>query len=144
MSSQSGLEVFERAVLARGRILRSEANRRGATPGILVLTLDVGRIVIRPGDDGLLIEHVEDAGRLPTGLESVDDEEPWWRLLGQPITAAWPGGVEEGVGARGLGSLMVLKLRFREESDNPRIVRLETAGRAVRVSLEEGQVEVQA
>ncbi len=144
MSSQSGLEVFERAVLARGRILRSEANRRGATPGILVLTLDVGRIVIRPGDDGLLIEHVEDAGRLPTGLESVDDEEPWWRLLGQPITAAWPGGVEEGVGAGGLGSLMVLKLRFREESDNPRIVRLETAGRAVRVSLEEGQVEVQA
>jgi len=144
MSSQSGLEVFERAVLARGRILRSEANRRGATPGILVLTLDVGRIVIRPGDDCLLIEQVEDAGRLPTGLESVDDEEPWWRLLGQPITAAWPGGVEEGVGARGLGSLMVLKLRFREESDNPRIVRLETAGRAVRVSLEEGQVEVQA
>ena len=109
----------------------------GATPGVLVLTFDVGRIVVRPGEEGLLIEHVADACALPAGLEALDDEEPWWRLLGQPLTAAWPGGVEEGVGARGLGSLMVLKLRFREESDNPRVLRLEAAGRAVRVSIEE-------
>ena len=74
---------------------------------------------------------------LPGGLEEVGDEEPWWRLVGQPITAVWPGGVEEGVGARGLGSLMVLKLRFREESDNPRTVRLEATGRTMRVSLED-------
>ena len=77
-----------------------------------------------------------DAAASPDGLDRLDEAEPWWRLLGQPLTAAWPGGVEEGVGARGLGSLMVLKLRFREESDGPRIVRLEAAGRAVRVSLE--------
>jgi len=56
--------------------------------------------------------------------------------LGAPLTAAWPGGVEEGVGARGLGSLMVLKLRFREESENPRVVQLEATGRSIRVSLE--------
>lgn len=109
----------------------------GATPGVLVLTFDVGRIVVRPGEESLLIEHVGEGGALPDGLEALDDEEPWWRLLGQPLTAAWPGGVEEGVGARGLGSLMVLKMRFREESDNPRVVRLEAAGRAVRVSIEE-------
>jgi len=137
MSKESGLEIFERAVEARGRVLRAEADQSGATSGVLVLTFDVGRIVVRPGEDGLLIEHVGDVAALPDGLEVLDDEEPWWRLLGQPITAAWPGGVEEGVGARGLGSLMVLKLRFREESDNPRIVRLEAAGRAVRVSVEE-------
>ena len=137
MSKKSGLEIFERAVEARGRVLRAEADQSGATPGILVLTFDVGRIVVRPGEDGLLIEHLGDAAALPDGLEALDDEDPWWRLLGQPITAAWPGGVEEGVGARGLGSLMVLKLRFREELDSPRIVRLEAAGRAVRVSLEE-------
>jgi hypothetical protein len=137
MSNQSGLEIFDRAVEARGRVLRVEADRTGATPGVLVLTFDVGRIAIRPADDSLLVEQVSDAGKLPGGLEAVDEAEPWWRLLGQPISAAWPGGVEEGVGARGLGSLMVLKLRFREESDNPRIVRLESAGRAVRVSLEE-------
>ena len=137
MGDQSGLEIFERAVEARGRILRAEADQMGTTPGVLVLTFDVGRIAIRPGEEGLLIEHVGEAGALPAGLEALDDEEPWWRLLGQPLTAAWPGGVEEGVGARGLGSLMVLKMRFREESDNPRVVRLEAAGRAVRVSIEE-------
>jgi hypothetical protein len=137
MSNQSGLEVFERAVESRGRILRSEGDPAGTTPEVLLLTFDVGRVLIRPTDDGLRIEHVEDSGAVPDGLEALDDQEPWWRLLGQPLTAAWPGGVEEGIGARGLGSLMVLKLRFREESDGPRIVRLEAAGRAVRVSLDE-------
>jgi hypothetical protein len=137
MSEQSGLEIFERAVESRGRLLRCEADRSGTTPGVLVLTFDVGRIVIRPAEEGLFVEHAADTSALPDGLETADDEEPWWRLLGQSITAAWPGGVEEGVGARGLGSLMVLKLRFREESDNPRIVRLEAAGRTLRVSLEE-------
>lgn len=138
MSEQSGLEIFERAVMARGRILRSQADRAGPTPGVLALTFDVGRIVIRPADEGLQIEHVADAdaAEWPAGLESVDDEEPWWRLLGHPLTAAWSGGVEEGVAASGSGSLLVLKLRFREESDNPKIVRLEAVGRAVRVALE--------
>ena len=137
MSNPSGLEIFERAVESRGRILRLETAPPGPVPGVLVLTFDVGRIVVRPGDDGLLVEQVGDAGILPGGLEEVGDEEPWWRLLGQPITAVWPGGVEEGVGARGLGSLMVLKLRFREESGNPRTVRLEATGRTMRVSLED-------
>ena len=137
MSNLSGLEIFERAVEARGRILRAEADYTDAAPGMLLLTFDVGRIVIRPHDDGLLIEPLEVGDAPPAGLESLDEHEPWWRLLGHPITAAWPGGVEEGVGARGLRSLMVLKLRFREESDHPRIVRLDAAGHAVRVSLEE-------
>jgi hypothetical protein len=137
MSRESGWEVFERAVKARGRILRAEADQAGTTPGVLVLTFDVGRILIRPGEDGLLVEHLGDAAELPKGLDRLDDAEPWWRLFGQPLTAAWPGGVEDGVGAGGLGSLMVLKLRFREESDSPRVVRLEAVGRAVRVSLEE-------
>jgi hypothetical protein len=137
MSNLSGLEIFERAVEARGRILRAEADYTDAAPGMLLLTFDVGRIAIRPHDDGLLIEPLEAGDAPPAGLESLDEHEPWWRLLGHPITAAWSGGVEEGVGARGLRSLMVLKLRFREESDHPRIVRLDAAGHAVRVSLEE-------
>ena len=79
---------------------------------------------------------VADRAELPGALGPLDEEEPWWRLLGQPITAAWPGGVEEGVGARGLGSLIVLKLRFREENENPRVVRIEATGRTMRVGLE--------
>jgi len=136
MSMQSGLEMLERASVARAKILRAEGDRAGASIGILALTFDVGRIVITPSADGLEVEHVEDAGAMPDGLGSLDEEDPWWRLLGAPLTAAWPGGVEEGVGARGLGSLMVLKLRFREESENPRVVQLEATGRSIRVSLE--------
>lgn len=133
---QAGLEIFERAADARGRLLRVEADRSGSTVSYLVLTFDIGRIGITPSGDGLAIHHFAEASELPADLGSLDEEDPWWRLLGNSITAAWPGGVEEGLGAQGLGSLMVLKLRFREESENPRVVRLEAVGKAVRVSLE--------
>ena len=131
---QEGLAILERAAEARGKILRAEGDRAGASVGLLMLTLDVGRIVIAPGDEGLEVAAIDAAGEVPDGLGTLDEEEPWWRLLGQPLTAAWPGGVEEGVGASGLGSLMVLKLRFREENENPRVVRLEATGSAIRVS----------
>lgn len=134
---QEGLAILERAAEARGKILRAEGDRAGASVGLLMLTLDVGRIVIAPGDEGLEVAAIDAGGEVPDGLGALDEEEPWWRLLGQPLTAAWPGGVEEGVGASGLGSLMVLKLRFREENENPRVVRLEATGSAIRVSLED-------
>ena len=51
--------------------------------------------------------------------------------------SGYSGGVEEGVGASGLGKLMVVKLRFRDENENPRVVRLEATGSAIRVSLDE-------
>lgn len=137
MSMQEGLEILERAAEARGKILRAEGDRAGASVGVLALTFDVGRVVIAPADDGLAIRGVGEREGLPDGIGSLDEEEPWWRLLGQPITAAWPGGVEEGVGASGLGKLMVIKLRFREENENPRVVRLEATGSAIRVSLDE-------
>ena len=71
----------------------------------------------------------------PEGLSVLDEEDPWWRLLGNPLTAAWPGGVEDGIGAQGLTTLMIVKLRFREESDNPRVVQLDSAGSQVRITL---------
>ena len=82
---QADLEIFERAVEARGRILRAEADRAGQTVGVLALTFDVGRIVVRPGEDGLLVEHVKEREQLPEVLEGLDEEDPWWRLVGQPI-----------------------------------------------------------
>lgn len=134
---QEGLEILERVAEARGKILRAEADRAGGSVGVLALTFDVGRIVIAPADDGLEIEGVEARDSLPDGVGSLDEEEPWWRLLGHPLTAAWPGGVEEGVGASGLGKLMVVKMRFREENENPRVVQLEATGSAIRISLDD-------
>ncbi len=134
---QSGLEILERAAEARGKLLRAEADRAGATVGELLLTFDVGRVLVSPREDGLHISAIADPSAAPAGLGGLEEEEPWWRLLGNPVTAAWPGGVEEGVGASGLTSLMVLKLRFREEAENPRVVRIEATGSALRVALEE-------
>jgi hypothetical protein len=136
MSIQTDLQIFERSVDARGRLLRVEADRAGLTPRQLVLTFDVGRVLLRPTGDGLSAAIVEEREALTTGVEPIDEEEPWWRVLGQPLTAAWPGGADETEGALGSGPLLVLKLRFREESENPRIVSLESAGSAIRVALE--------
>lgn len=137
MANETGFEFLERAAEARGKILRAEADRAGASVGLLALTFDVGRMVIAPTDEGLVVQPLESRDQLPEGLGSLDEEDPWWRLLGQPITAAWPGGVEEGVGAQGLGSLMILKLRFREENENPRVIRFEATGNAIRISLDD-------
>jgi len=137
MSLQDDLALVERAAEGRGRLLRAEAMMAGSTLKGLALTFDVGRLVIQPDVDGLSIRHATDREALPGDLTALDDEEPWWRLIGQPITAAWPGGVEEGVGASGLGSLMVLKLRFREAEENPRVVVLEATGASLRVTLED-------
>jgi len=136
MSMQTDLQVFERTVEAKGRLLKIEGDRAGSTPRRLALTFDVGRVLIRPTDDGLSASAVEDRSKLPEGLIPLEEEEPWWRLLGQPLTAAWPGGVEGSVGAQASGPLLALKLRFREEAENPRTVMLESAGSAIRVSLE--------
>lgn len=136
MSMQTDLEVFERATSARGRLLRVEADRVGATPRELLLTFDVGRVWVRPTDDGLSAVHVEARDALPGDLSVLDEEEPWWRVLGQPLTAAWPGGIETAEGAQAGGPLLALKLRFREATESPRVIVLDAAGSAVRVSLE--------
>ncbi|MFK7895621.1 MAG: hypothetical protein AB8G23_07275 [Myxococcota bacterium] len=136
MSTQNELAILERAAEAKGRLLRAEADRPGAAVGSVLLTFDVGRILIRSGDAGLIVAHLENPEAAPAGLSVLDEEEPWWRLIGNPLTAAWPGGVEDGIGAQGLASLMVLKLRFREEAENPRVIELESTGSQVRITLQ--------
>lgn len=143
MTSQATVEIFERAVAARARLLRVEADRNDAPPGVLALTFDVGRVVVRSNGRGLVAEAVADRGALPAGLASLDEDEPWWRVLGQPITAVWPvdsagggtGSPESGAGARA-ARLASLKLRFRESDQNPRIVALRAEGPGLHVALE--------
>jgi len=137
MAPQASVEVFERAASARGRILRVEADRVDALPRILALTFDIGRIVVRPRGEVLEIEPVAEREALPAGLLPLDEEDPWWRVLGQPVTAAWPvdGGGETGA-VRTASALRALKLRFREPDQNPRIVAIAVAGPALRVTLE--------
>ncbi len=140
-----GIELFERAAEARGRILRAE--RRAPTgfaddplAGIAyVLTFDVGRILV--GSDGaggrLELAHVESADDLPAGLEDLAEEEPWWRVLGNPLCGAWPnapGEAAESTESRGLTSVC---LQFREDAENPKLIELRAAAPGVRVSIRE-------
>ena len=137
MSHLSTLELFESIITAKGRILRAEADSLGSTFEVLALTFDVGRMLIQSGDEGLIVSQAQDREALPEGLVPLDEEEPWWRLMGAPISAVWPAGVEDGVDATGLTSLLVLNLRFREPSDHSRVICLEATGRLLRVSLAE-------
>lgn len=163
MSTQGDLEIFERAVGSGGRLLKVEGDRAGAKLGLLVLTFDIGRILVTADGtaqaaadatsagaadgtakaanagaaDGatLTVRHVLERAALPPGLVSLQEEEPWWRLLGHPLTAVWPGDVEWGTGARSLGPSTILKLRFREESQNPRVITLAAVDGVVAVTL---------
>lgn len=95
---------------------------------MLALTFDVGRVVLRAVDDALRAEAVAEREALPAGLVRLDEEEPWWRVLGQPITGAWPV-VDDASGSS-------IALRFREADQNPRIIGVAAAGPALRVSLQ--------
>jgi hypothetical protein len=139
-----GIEVFERAAEARGRILRvqqlvaadgsSDASRG---PGYL-LTFDVGRVLVAadPAHEQLLVRQIEDAADVDSlQLDILVDEEPWWRVSGHPITRVWPGAdaVDAAVSAE---SVRDLRLQFREDSEAPKVISLKYESGAVRVAEE--------
>ena len=140
-----GIELFERAAEARGRLLKAE--RRAATghaddalAGIAyLLTFDVGRILV--GSDGagghLELAHVEDPDNVPAGLEDLTEEEPWWRVLGNPICAVWPNAPGEAAESGTSGELRSLCLQFREDAENPKLIALAAEPPGVRVSIRE-------
>lgn len=139
-----GVEVLERAAEERGRILRVEQllapDGRGGplrAPGYL-LTLDVGRVLVAadPKHERLLVRHIENASEVADlRLESLVEEEPWWRVVGNPITRVWPGadGADAAVTA---DAVYDLRIQFREDAENPRVISLKYESGAVRVGEE--------
>lgn len=136
MASQAPLDIFERAVTARGRLLRVEADPARPHPRLLALTFDIGRIALRPEDGEIRAEAIPDRALLPPGLVPLDEEDPWWRLLGHPITAVWPVADDAPGAVERTPALRAIKLRFRESDANPRIVAVTAAGAALRITLE--------
>ena len=126
MSTDDAFQILMRAADARGQLLRCEADRPGPNATQLLLTFDVGRILVEPFVGGLSVRSLEDPNEGPSNLRVLDEEEPWWRLLGNPLTAVLPMTDGSGFG-----------LRFREEDANPRVVRLVSQATAIGVSLED-------
>ncbi|MBW2231581.1 MAG: hypothetical protein JRG92_05205 [Deltaproteobacteria bacterium] len=139
-----GIEIFERAAEARGCILRVEqlvaadgTSEVLRAPGYL-LTFDVGRVLIAAdkGHERLLVRQIENAADVAgLQLEPLDDEEPWWRVAGNRVTRAWPG-ADGGDAAVAADAMHDLRLQFREDSENPRVISFKYESGAVRVGEE--------
>ena len=137
-----GIELFERAAEAKGCLLKAEqlldANADSGPdrgPGFL-LTFDVGRILVAADRTNarLLVRQIENLEEVASiQLAPLDEEEPWWRIAGSPITRAWP--CHEGSGAEAAGEIKNLRIQFRDDTDSPRIVSLRYEAGAVRVGL---------
>lgn len=143
-----GIELFERVAEAQGRILKVEQlvaadadpdPSRG--PGYL-LTFDVGRILVvaDPANSRLIVRAIESASAVAAIKSTpVEEEEPWWRVVGNPVTRAWPGGRGEGA-ITPSSDVREVRIQFREDAENPRVVSLRYESRAVRVGMEETHV----
>lgn len=124
------MERLERVVEAGGRLLKVDqlgAVRTGLA-GRFLLTFDVGRLLLElePGVGRIRAVVIEGVDEIPAGVEDVSEEDPWWRVIGSPLTR-----VEAGdVGAQGL------RLQFRADHENPRIVALQPSGSEIQLTLE--------
>ena len=135
------IELFERAAQTEARILKAEQLvEQGSEPspekGVgYLLTFDVGRVLVLPDSENacLALREIKNAADLEAiQLLSLAEEEPWWRVLGQRVTRAW-------LGSQGEGALSSestpnqVRLQFRADTDNPKIISLEYAGGRVQV-----------
>lgn len=121
------MERLERVVEAGGVLLKAE-RFDGPNPlqtSGLLLTFDVGRLLVEvdPQGAGVRTTLIESKDAVPPGLLDAAEEEPWWRLIGAPLSRLTA--IETGA-----------RLQFRADSDNPRIVALERSNGEVRVTLD--------
>ena len=121
------MERLERVVEAGGILLKAE-RFTGPNPVLgagVLLTFDVGRLLVEVDPAGGTIHTtlIESKDAIPPGMENATEEEPWWRLVGAPLTRVAV--TESGV-----------RMQFRADADNPRIVALENDGGEVHVSLD--------
>lgn len=132
MAGTGGIELFERVAEARGRILRVEqlvsadADPDPAHGAGYLLTFDVGRILVAADRTGerLLVRPVESAEEVESIKRApLDEEEPWWKVAGNSITRVWPGDIGEGA-ASGTGSVHEVRMQFRDDTENPKVISL--------------------
>ena len=138
-----GIELLERAAEVNGCFLKAERlveaegdDDPSRSPGYL-LTFDVGRIlVVADRVKGCLqLRQVQSLDEVSSiRLAALDEEEPWWRLAGNPMTGAWPRPEGSGASASG-GEVADIRMQFRQDDQQPRFVSLRYEAGAVHVSL---------
>ena len=122
------MERLLRVVEAGGRLLK--VDRKGeVSPTVaraFLLTFDVGRLLIEVDAGKIHSVAIESEDELPSGLVTASEDEPWWRVMGCVVTGVAPGDV----GAAGL------RIKFREDDENPKFIKMVPDGAEVRISLE--------
>jgi len=138
-----GIELLERAAEVQGTFLKAEQlleaggdpePSRG--PGYL-LTFDVGRVLVVAdrGNACLAIRQVEALEEVASlRMASLEEEEPWWRVAGNPLSHVWP--IHSGEGAASASPETTgVRLQFRNEGEHPRIVSMRYQDGAVLVAM---------
>ena len=113
-------ELLAELVRAGTRLLRVEANG----PRQLSLRFDRGELQILLVDGGLELE-LGGAGPLSAAAELLDEDDPWWTVLGDPLQGAWS--VLDTDQRR-----LVFELQLRRDGENPKIIALEPRGPRIR------------
>ncbi|MAI79698.1 MAG: hypothetical protein CL917_12205 [Deltaproteobacteria bacterium] len=133
--------LFERAAESEGRILQVEQLiESGVEPmpdrGIgYLLTFDIGRILVLPdrARESLKfrqISNLEEVAEIQ--MVSLGEEDPWWKVMGQLLTRAWPGGQGEGAVSSD-GEPEEIRLQFRSDTENPKMIFLRYVSNRVHV-----------
>ena len=113
-------EVLAELVRSGTRLLRVEMHG----PRALSLRFDRGMLHIHLVDHGLELE-LGGAGPLSEGAESLDEADPWWTVIGEPLQGAWA--VVDTDQRR-----LFVELQLRPDDENPKIVILEPRGPRLR------------
>ena len=139
------MELFDRAAQADARLLRvDQLMESGTDPtpeqGIgYLLTFDMGRVLVLPDREKACLTSREissDEGIAEIQLLSLSEEEPWWRVVGQSLARAWPGVHGEGA-LSSAGDPDEIRLQFRADEENPRVISLHYRGGRVHVEQKE-------
>ncbi len=105
-------ELLAPLVSTGTRLLRVEANG----PRELSLRFDRGEVQILLVDGGLEIEL--GGGSSSQATELLDEADPWWTVLGDPLQGAWS--VVDTDGRR-----LAIELQLRLDGENPKLITLE-------------------
>jgi hypothetical protein len=110
-------ELLADLVRAGTRLLRVEANG----PRELSLRFDRGAVQVLLVDGGLELE----LGGGSEAAERLDEADPWWTVIGQPLSGAWS--VVDTDQRR-----LAIELQLRLDGESPKIVTLEPRGPRIR------------
>lgn len=113
-------ELLADLVRAGTRLLRVEANG----PRELSLRFDRGVVQVLLVDGGLELE-LGGGGSLSDSAEALDEADPWWTVIGQPLQGAWS--VVDTDKRR-----LAVELQLRLDGESPKIVTLEPRGPRIR------------